>query len=100
MGKNLIVSAITFVLGGVFVMSDQAGITANVIGYSGVDAGFTSVMGIALIIASAAFFIFTLENQIQHERHVRMKNDHDAQAENAVYQNELSQKAHQEKVES
>ena len=55
---NLIVSAGALILGAVFVLSDDASINANVIGYSGGGPALASIIGIFLIVLSGAFFIF------------------------------------------
>ena len=59
---NLIVSSFAFVLGAIFVLSYPADVTANVIGASGPAAGTTVVIGLVLVIASAAFFILTINH--------------------------------------
>ena len=76
---NLIVSSLTFVLGVLFVVSDNVSFTGNVIGASG-DPGATlaSIIGMFMIMASGVFFIMTLSmDHLELERLVH-KNDHNS----------------------
>jgi hypothetical protein len=53
---NIIASATAFAFGAIFLFSDSASITANVIGSSGSGAGFASIIGIFMIISSMILF--------------------------------------------
>ncbi len=76
---NLIISSLTFVLGALFVVSDSASFTANVIGGSGdPSATLASIIGMFMIMASGVFFILTLSmDQVELERLIH-KNDHNS----------------------
>jgi len=66
---NILSCAGAFLLGSFFVLSDQAGITANVIGYTGSEYALSSVIGIVMIIASAGLFALqiSLENVVKSD---------------------------------
>jgi len=51
-----------FFAGAFFVLSNDADITANVIGASGPSSGIAAVAGIALIVVSAGLFITGISN--------------------------------------
>jgi len=53
---NIIASATAFALGAIFLFSDKASITANVIGSSGSGATLASILGIVMIISSMILF--------------------------------------------
>ena len=75
---NLIVSTVAFVFGAIFILSYPTDITANVIGASGPGAGLTVVMGLAIIIASSALFMFTISHGDTFlERLVRETKNHE-----------------------
>jgi len=57
---NLTVALGTFIIGALFVLSDTSSITANVVGYSGGAEAVASIIGMVMIVLSAAFFIFVL----------------------------------------
>ena len=57
---NLIVSAVTFILGALYIFSDSAGITANVVGSSSSQQGFTAIVGLVVLVASAVFFVHAI----------------------------------------
>jgi membrane associated rhomboid family serine protease len=59
---NLFASIIAFALGSIYLFSDSASITANVIGASGSIAGFASIIGIVMIIGSIGLFMVTLHH--------------------------------------
>ena len=75
---NFIVATCAFVLGAIFVLSNPRDITGNVIGASGPGATLTVVMGVVLIIASSAFFMFTINHEDTHlERLLRETKNHE-----------------------
>jgi proteasome assembly chaperone (PAC2) family protein len=78
---NLIASVTTFALGTIYLFSDGAGITANVIGLSGSSAGFASIMGIAIILGSMILFEVSMNSadtqSIDLERLIRRTKDHE-----------------------
>ncbi len=55
-------SIVGFFAGAFFVLSNDADITANVIGASGPNTGLTAILGIVLIVASAGLFITGVSN--------------------------------------
>lgn len=63
---NLYVSVLAFIAGALFVLSNDADITANVIGASGESATLTAFIGILVIIASSVFFVLTV-NHGEHD---------------------------------
>ena len=63
---NFIVSLSAFILGTIFVFSDGAGLTANVIGASGDNAGVTALIGIAMIIGAIGLFIVSMYGTDNH----------------------------------
>ena len=78
---NLIASATAFALGAIYLFSDGTSITANVIGSSGANAGFASIMGIIMIIGSMVLFETSMTNAdtqtIDLERLMRRTNNHE-----------------------
>ena len=54
---NFSVSLGALVLGTVYVLYDQPSITANVIGYSGTNAGVASFVGLGMIVGAIGLFI-------------------------------------------
>lgn len=73
---NLSIATATFAAGAFFVLANTKDITANVIGASGPGATLTAVTGIVLIVASAGFFVFTINHGDTHlERLVRETKD-------------------------
>jgi ABC-type nickel/cobalt efflux system permease component RcnA len=78
---NMIASATAFALGAIYLFSDGASITANVIGSSGSGAGFASIIGIAMIIGSMILFEVSMNNadtqSIDLERLIRRTRDHE-----------------------
>jgi hypothetical protein len=70
---NLYISVLAFITGALFVLSNDADITANVVGASGEGATLTAFIGILIIIGSAAFFVLTINHDM--ESLVR-KNEH------------------------
>ena len=91
---NLVVAACTFILGSAYVLADQASVTANVVGYSGSAYAIGSVIGLFLIIASAAFFMITIHSNIdmdlEHLVHRGKKNTHIQGTTNEEYYNEVA----------
>jgi hypothetical protein len=77
---NLIASSSAFVLGAIYVFSDSRGITANVIGATGNNAGFTALIGMAMIISAIGLFIVSMHSTDNHaidlERLVRRTKNH------------------------
>jgi hypothetical protein len=63
---NFIASMSAFVVGSIFVFSDNASITANVIGATGNDAGFTAMIGIGMIVAAIGLFIVSMHATDDH----------------------------------
>jgi len=59
---NLIASIIGFAIGSIYLFSDGASVTANVVGASGSIAGFASIIGIVMIISAIGLFIVTLHH--------------------------------------
>jgi hypothetical protein len=78
---NVIASVTAFVLGTIFLFSDKAGITANVIGSSGSGTGLTSILGIAIIIGSMILFEVSMSHadtqELDLERLIRRTKDHE-----------------------
>lgn len=73
---NLSLATATFAAGAFFVLANTQDITANVIGASGPEATMTAVTGIALIVASAGFFVFVINHGDTHlERLIRETKD-------------------------
>jgi len=69
---NLSISAVVFLLGAFFVLSDNASITANAIGYGGSNYAVSSIMGLIMIVAGGAFFLLTINlGDLVSERLVR-----------------------------
>ena len=80
---NMIISAVTFIAGGAFVLSNSSDINANVIGASGTGATITAVVGIVLVVASAGFFVLTmnLEKTLAKEKYAaHPEHEHHAEA--------------------
>lgn len=59
---NIYVAVLSFIAGALFVLSNDADITANVVGASGEGATVTALIGILIIIASAGFFVMTVQH--------------------------------------
>ena len=59
---NLFASIAAFAVGTIYLFSDGAGLTANVVGASGSNAGFASIMGVVIIIGAIGLFIVTLHH--------------------------------------
>jgi hypothetical protein len=70
----------TFILGTLYIFSDGASITANVIGASGGSAELTATIGLFMIIGSIGLFIVSMHNtdhrSIDLERLIRRTKDH------------------------
>jgi hypothetical protein len=77
---NFIASFSAFILGALFVFSDGAGITANVIGASGDGAGLVSIIGVVMIIGAIGLFIVSQTSTDNHpldlERLIRGTKNH------------------------
>ncbi len=77
---NMITSMSAFLIGTVYIFSDGAGITANVIGASGTSAGISAVIGLFMIIFAMGLFIVSRDNtdhrSIDLERLIRGTKDH------------------------
>jgi membrane associated rhomboid family serine protease len=83
---NFVTSLGAFVLGTIYVFSDGASITANVIGASGESSGMTAVVGLFMIIGAIGLFIVSRDStdhrSIDLERLVRAtKNNRDLNTE-------------------
>ena len=63
---NLAASVSAFVVGTIYLFSDAASITANVIGSSGSSNGLTSIMGMIMIIGSIGLFIVSMKSTDNH----------------------------------
>lgn len=90
---NLTASVSAFLLGTIYLFSDSASITANVIGSSGSDAGLTSIMGMMMILGSIAMFIVSMKSTDNHsidlERLIRGTKHHEVlRTENPVSEEE------------
>ena len=59
---NLIISAGTFILGAAYILSDTSSVTADVIGAGGDGGSLASIIGIVMIVASAIFFMLTINH--------------------------------------
>lgn len=64
---NLIASITAFVVGSIYLFSDGASVTANVIGASGSVAGFASLIGVVMIVGAIGLFMITLHHVDNHE---------------------------------
>jgi membrane associated rhomboid family serine protease len=64
---NLIASIAGFAMGAIYLFSDGASVTANVIGASGSIAGFASLIGVVMIISAIGLFMVTLHHIDDHE---------------------------------
>lgn len=77
---NFISSAGAFVLGTLYVFSDSASMTANVIGASGGSAGLTAIAGVSMIIGAIGLFIVSINStdirSVDLERLIRRTKDH------------------------
>jgi len=77
---NFISSASAFILGTIYVFSDSASMTANVIGASSETTGTTAVLGLFMIIGAIGLFIVSMNStdhrSIDLERLVRKTKDH------------------------
>jgi hypothetical protein len=78
---NLIASVVAFAFGAIYLFSDGASITANVISASGGNAGFASIIGVVMIIGSIILFEVSMNNadtqSIDLERLIRRTNNHE-----------------------
>jgi ABC-type nickel/cobalt efflux system permease component RcnA len=78
---NVIASAAAFALGAIYIFSDSASITANVIGSSTSSTAFASIIGIAMIIGSMILFEVSMTSAdtqaIDLERLIRRTKDHE-----------------------
>lgn len=59
---NLFASITAFALGTIYLFSDGASVTANVVGASGSNAGFSSLIGVVMIIGAIGLFMVTLHH--------------------------------------
>jgi hypothetical protein len=77
---SLMTSASAFILGALYVFSDGASITADVVNSSGESAGFTAIIGLSMILCSIGLFIVSINStdhrSIDLERLVRRTKDH------------------------
>ena len=77
---NLVASMTAFIIGALFVFSDGASVTANVIGASGSDAGFLAILGVAMIIGAIGLFAVSMNSTDDHsidvERLLRQTKHH------------------------
>ncbi len=75
---NLSIATVTFVLGAFFVLANTKDITGAVVGATGPGGTITAITGLLLIIASAGFFVFTINHGDTHlERLLRETKDHE-----------------------
>ena len=78
---NMAASMGAFVLGSLYVLSDGASVTANVVGSSGGNTSLTSIMGIIIVVGSIGLFIVSMHHAdlraIELERHMRQSNHHE-----------------------
>jgi hypothetical protein len=78
---NIIASITAFAIGTMFLFSDGASLTANVIGSSGAGAAFASIIGIAIIIGSMILFEVSMNSadtqELDLERLIRRTKDHE-----------------------
>jgi hypothetical protein len=81
---NLGISFVMFILGALYILSDGASVTANVIGASGADAGLTSIIGIIIVVGAIGLFIVEMHStspsghrDFRLERLVKETKDHD-----------------------
>jgi len=78
---NLISSATAFALGTILLFSDGASISADVIGASGSNAGFASIIGIVMIVSSMVLFEVSMSHadtrEIDLERLIHRTKDHE-----------------------
>ncbi|MGV8086370.1 MAG: hypothetical protein ACP5N1_01940 [Candidatus Woesearchaeota archaeon] len=63
---NIGASLSAFFLGTVYLFSDTASITANVIGSSGSNASLASIMGMMMILGSIGLFIVSMKSTDNH----------------------------------
>lgn len=63
---NMTASLSAFLLGTVYLFSDTASITANVIGSSGSNTSLTSIMGMMMILGSIGLFIVSMTRTDDH----------------------------------
>jgi hypothetical protein len=102
---NLIASVTAFALGAIYLFSDGASITANVIGSGGNNAGFASIIGIVMIVGSMILFEVSMTSAdtqaIDLERLIRRTKDHeemyDKDIPEPVVKMHTSQHAHEKK---
>ena len=91
---NLIVSAATFVLGAVFVLSDSASITANVIGASGGPEALASIIGLVMIVASGALFAASIRRDLDLDRLAKENlHNHEELVKEEMYKQDVHEKA-------
>ena len=75
---NLSIATFTFIVGGFFVLANTQGITGAVVEATGPGGTVTALTGLLLIIASAGFFVFTINYGDTHlERLVRETKEHE-----------------------
>jgi len=78
---NLAASISAFALGTIYLFSDSASITANVIGSSGGNTALTSIMGMMIILGSIGMFIVSMRSTDNHsldlERLIRGTKHHE-----------------------
>lgn len=84
---NLFASIAGFAIGSIYLFSDGASVTANVIGSSGSIAGFAAVIGMVMIVSAIGLFIVTLHHvdnkEIDLEKLVKRTNTSPAPQETA-----------------
>jgi hypothetical protein len=77
---NLMISMGAFLLGTIYMFSDGASITANVIGAGTTSTELTAMTGLFMILASIGLFIVSINSTANHsidlERLVRRTKDH------------------------
>jgi hypothetical protein len=64
---NMYASIAGFTLGAIYLFSDGASVTANVVGASGSIAGFASLIGVVMIVSAIGLFIVTLHHEDNRE---------------------------------
>jgi hypothetical protein len=98
---RMLVSAMTFIIGGLFVISNAPDITANVIGASGPEAGLVSIFGIVILVASGIYFMMTasLDDMIRTQRDARRSTNHSATDSIAHEYTDTEKKEYSEKKE-
>jgi hypothetical protein len=79
---NLSIATVTFVVGAFFVLANTKDITGGVIGATGPGGTVTAITGLILIIASAGFFVVTINHgekseNIELESLIRKTKNHE-----------------------